>query len=167
MAGRVGQDGCGDQSVGNLERNGVDARLIVRAQEPTGCAFITVDGHGENAITVASGANLSARAADLPEMLFTADTVLVLQMEVPFAQSLQAARRTKAARGTVIWNLAPVPENMTGEMVRDMIETTEYLVVNEHEALDAAAALGAGVTDFEMAARELAKAGRLICVVTA
>jgi ribokinase len=167
MAGRVGQDGFGDQAIGNLERNGVDASLIVRAQEPTGCAFITVDGSGENAITVASGANMSARAADLSEALFAADTVLLLQMEVPFAQSLETARKTKAARGTVVWNLAPVPEKMTGNMVRDMLATTDYLVVNEHEALDAAAALGVSVTDFAIAAREVARVGRLICVVTA
>lgn len=167
MAGRVGEDGFGDRAVENLERNGVDARPIVRAAEPTGCAFITVDGSGENAITVASGANMSARSADLPEAGFAAETVLVLQMEVPFAQSLEAARKTKAAHGTVIWNLAPVPERMTGHMVRDMLAATDYLVVNEHEALDAAAALGATATDFEIAARELARSGKLICVVTA
>ena len=57
-----------------------------------------------------------------PRHVFTADTVLVLQMEVPFAQSLEAARRTKAARGTVIWNVAPVPDRMTGDMVRDMLD---------------------------------------------
>jgi ribokinase len=167
MAGCVGKDGFGDRTVENLERNGVAAGLIVRAPEPTGCAFITVDGNGENAITVASGANMSARSADLPEAFFAADTVLVLQMEVPFAQSLEAARRTKAARGTVIWNFAPVPEKMTGHMVGDMLATTDYLVVNEHEALDLTGTLGVSVTDFEIAARELARSGRLVCVVTA
>src|SRR5215813_3100658 len=56
MAGRVGGDGFGGEAIKNLERNGVDAGLIVRADGPTGCAFITVDASGENAITVASGA---------------------------------------------------------------------------------------------------------------
>src|SRR5256885_16622429 len=66
MAGRVGRDGFGDRAVGNLETNGVDAGMILRAAEPTGCAPITVDAQGENAITVASGANMAARAADVP-----------------------------------------------------------------------------------------------------
>jgi ribokinase len=110
---------------------------------------------------------MSARAADVPQQRFAADTVLVLQMEVPFAQSLEAARKTKAARGTVIWNLAPVPETMAGHMVHDMLATTDYLVVNEHEALDAAKAFGANATEFELAARELARMGKLTCVVTA
>src|SRR6185312_16442951 len=88
MAGRVGRDGFGDEALRNLQRNGVDTSLIVRADEPTGCAFITVDGSGENVITVASGANMAACAADVPAAGLTADTVLVLQMEVPFAEAL-------------------------------------------------------------------------------
>jgi ribokinase len=167
MAGRVGHDGFGDEVLDNLESNDVDVGMVVRVADPTGCAFITVDAAGENAITVASGANMAARAADVPARFVTAQTLLVLQMEVPFAESLKVARRTKAAGGTVVWNLAPVPEKMTGEMVRDMLEATDYLVVNEHEALDAAARLGGKPADFQAAAAELAKAGKLTCVVTA
>jgi len=167
MAGRVGRDGFGDEALDNLECNDVDVGMIVRAAEPTGCAFITVDSAGENAITVASGVNMAARAADVPAAAITAQTVLMLQMEVPFAQSLAMARRTKAAGGTVVWNLAPVPDKMSGAMVRDMLEATDYLVVNEHEALDAAAALGSKPADFQEAAAALAKAGNLTCVVTA
>ena len=47
--------------------------------------------------------------------------------------------------------LAPVPEKMGRAMVRDMLEATDYLVVNEHEALDAAAALGLEAADFQAA----------------
>jgi ribokinase len=167
MAGRAGRDGFGDEAVKNLVANGVDTRLVVRAEQPTGCAFITVDAGGENAITVASGANMAASAADVPAANFTADTVLVLQMEVPFAAALAVARRTRAASGKVVWNLAPVPQKMTGGMVRDMLDATDYLVVNEHEALDAGAALGMKMANFEVAAGALATAGRLTCVVTA
>jgi len=47
------------------------------------------------------------------------------------------------------------------------LEVTDYLVVNEHEALDAAVALGSKPEDFQAAAAELAKAGNLTCVATA
>ncbi len=167
MAGRVGKDGFGDETIRNLVANHVDTSLIVRSAEPTGCAFITVDGSGENAITVASGANRAASAGDVPAHNLTADTVLLLQMEVPFAQSLGVARRTRAASGRVIWNLAPVPEQMTDGMIRDLLEATDYLITNEHEAQDAAFALGLSPPGFEAAAAELANAGRLTCVVTA
>ncbi len=167
MAGRVGRDAFGDQAVQNLEKNGVDAAMVQRATEPTACAFITVDATGENAITVASGANLAARAADVPTGAITSRTVLMLQMEVTFAESLQMARRTKAARGIVIWSLAPVPEKMDGAVVRDMVAVTDHLVVNEHEAMDAAVAIGLKPVNFEAAAAALAQVGQLTCVVTA
>jgi ribokinase len=167
MAGRVGTDGFGDRAIENLAANGVDTSLIVRAAEPTGCAFITVDGSGENAITVASGANRAVRATDVPAQYLGADTLLVLQMEVPYAESLEVARKARAASGRVVWNLAPVPERMTAAMIRDLLDTTDYLIANEHEALDAASALGLSPTDHEAAAVELAKAGQLTCVVTA
>ena len=166
MAGRVGRDGFGDGAIENLKANGVDVGLVVRADEPTGCAFITVDRAGENAITVASGANMTTSVDDLPAELFSSDTVLVLQMELPFAQALAAARRTASASGTVIWNLAPVPEKMTRETVTELLAVTDHLLVNEHEALDAAAAIGGAASDYEIAAAALAKAGSLTCTVT-
>ncbi|QOZ68686.1 ribokinase [Bradyrhizobium arachidis] len=167
MAGCVGRDGFGDSAIENLKSNGVDTGLIVRADEPTGCAFITVDQAGENAITVASGANMAANAADLPAALFGTDVVLVLQMEVPFAQALQAAWRTTSASGTVIWNLAPVPDKMTREMVSDLLGITDYLLLNEHEAMDAAVAIGLAPSGYEAAATDLARTGDLTCIVTA
>ncbi|KYH00007.1 ribokinase [Bradyrhizobium sp. DOA1] len=167
MAGRVGRDGFGDSAIENLRANGVDADLVARADEPTGCAFITVDQAGENAITVASGANITASAGDLPAELFDSDTVLVLQMEVPFAQALEVARRTTLAAGTVVWNLAPVPERMTREMVTELLAVTDHLLVNEHEALDAADAIGLAPPSYEAAAADLARAGDLTCIVTA
>ena len=167
MAGRVGSDGFGDRAIENLRANGVDINLVIRTSEPTGCAFITVDQAGENAITVASGANMATSASDLPAALFGPDRVLVLQMEVPFAQAVEAARRTASASGTVIWNLAPVPEKMTREMVTELLAVTDHLIVNEHEALDAAAAVGLAPSDYTAAATELARIGDLTCIVTA
>ncbi|WP_371260803.1 ribokinase [Bradyrhizobium sp. Cp5.3] len=167
MAGRVGHDGFGNDAIENLAANGVDTGLVIRSDEPTGCAFITVDRAGENAITVASGANMAASASDLPAGFFAADTLLVLQMEVAFAQSLAAARRTKSASGTVLWNLAPVPEQVTAPMVTELLAVTDYLLVNEHEARDSAAAIGLASSDYETAAGHLAKAGDLTCIVTA
>jgi ribokinase len=56
---------------------------------------------------------------------------------------------------------------MTGAMIRDLLDATDYLIVNEHEALDVTAVLDAGVTDFEVACSWLAGSGGLTCVVTA
>jgi ribokinase len=41
---------------------------------------------------------------------------------------------------------------MTGTMIRDLLDATDCLIVNEHEALDVTAGLDAGVTDYEAVA---------------
>src|SRR5437763_623858 len=50
MAGVVGDDAYGADCIRNLAANRVDIAGVHRGQRPTGCAFIVVDGHGENAI---------------------------------------------------------------------------------------------------------------------
>lgn len=167
MAARVGDDAFGAEARANLAANGVRTDLVLMAAEPTGCAFITVDARAENAITVASGANASVAAGDVPDTMLGPDSVLVLQMEVPFAQALALAQRTRAAGGRVIWNMAPVPADFPGTSVAALLGATDMLVVNEHEAMAAAAALGLAAVSFEDAAKALAAAGDTTCIVTA
>ena len=88
IAACVGDDAFGRSARDNLNRNGVGADLVTNSTEPTGCAFITVDEHGENAITVASGANAMLTEASIRNFGIDASTVAVLQMEVPFPGSL-------------------------------------------------------------------------------
>ncbi|WP_428032887.1 ribokinase [Ancylobacter sp.] len=166
MVGRVGQDGFGEACRANLAANGVGTDHIVAGTAPTGCAFITVDAAGENAITVASGANAAVEGSDVPASLLGPQTLAVMQMEIPLAASLAAATRVRNAGGRVIWNLAPAPADLGAAELRALLATTDILVVNEIEALMAAKALG-GATDFKAAARRLAREGNTICVVTA
>ena len=167
MAACVGGDAFGQEARGNLAANGVGTDLVLKAAEPTGCAFITVDDHGENAITVASGANAAPQAGGVPDAMLGPGSVLVLQMEVPLAQSLALARRMRAAGGRVIWNMAPVPDDIASEAVAALLGATDMLVVNEHEAMAAATALGSAAGSFEDAARALAATGNTACIVTA
>jgi ribokinase len=166
MVARIGRDGFGEACVANLKENGVATEHIIAGDDPTGCAFITVDAAGENAITVASGANAAVSAIDLPDALVGADTLLVMQMEVPLAASLATAQRVKAAGGRVIWNFAPATDLSAGELA-DVLAATDIFIVNEHEALTAAGLLGASSSDLEAAARILAVEGRVACVATA
>ena len=84
MAGRVGQDSFGDALLDGLAAEGIEAGHILRDREAsTGVALIVVDEHGENAITVASGANARLSAADVEASgaaIATADALL-LQLE--------------------------------------------------------------------------------------
>ncbi|MCG7392073.1 ribokinase [Microvirga sp. ACRRW] len=168
MAAAVGDDAFGKACIDNLRKNDVDVTAVQISGEPTGCAFITVDGQGENAITVASGANLVVRAADLPGGLLSAVSVLVLQMEVPLVENLEVARRARREGATVIWNVAPAPAAVERSAMAEMLASTDMLVVNEHEAISVAAIMGQDAgKDYLKAASILARSCNLLCIVTA
>jgi ribokinase len=168
MAGAIGNDPFGMACLKNLEDNGVDVSAIQIVDEPTGCAFITVDETGENAITVASGANMALRSADLPDRLLSNASVLVLQMEVPIADTLEVATRARRAGIKVVWNFAPVPAVKERSAMAELLTATDVLVVNEHEALSIADVLGESTgNDFLGAGSAVSRSFGLSCIVTA
>lgn len=156
MASAVGEDDFGRSALDNLARNGVDIAAVRAVGLPTGCAFITVSAAGENAITVASGANRAVSGAALPDALLEGVRVLVLQMEVPPAEALAVARRARARGARVLLNLAPAPGEAEAALLPALLAETDLLVANEHEALTALALLGEAETEPEAAMRRLA-----------
>jgi ribokinase len=166
LVARVGDDAFGRACRENLAANGVDAGALGLAERPTGCAFITVDRRGENAITVASGANLELVAGDVPEPLIAPGTVGVFQMEVPLAASLAVAERLARAGGRVAWNLAPVPAGLARADLDAILAVTRYLVVNAGEAAAALGVLGEAAGTAQASAARLAAVGDLTCIVT-
>jgi ribokinase len=168
MVGAVGNDPFGGACLDNLRASGVDTEAVRIVDEPTGCAFITVDETGENAITVASGANMAVRAEDLPEELLSQAAVLVLQMEVPLAANLAVAARARRAGVKVIWNFAPVPSVTERGAMTELLSATDVLVANEHEAMSIAASVGLATGDDHLKAGvALAHSFATNCIVTA
>ena len=141
MASAVGGDAFGRGAVDNLEANGVDTSAVRTSAEPTGCAFIAVDRSGENAITVASGANRAVRASDVSDELLRMARVVVLQMEVPPEETLALASRAKRFGTQVLLNLAPMPDDIGTDLLTALLAVTGILVANEHETLAAHAQL--------------------------
>ena len=167
MVGRVGRDGFGDSALANLAKNGVATDHIRKGDAPTGCAFISVDQRGENAITVAAGANGTVTADDAEAAVLAGMHVLVLQMEVPPAASLDVARHARSRGARVLWNLAPASATLDAVLCRDILATTDVLIVNEHEAVAFATALGLPQANHAVAAAAIANEGNCTCVVTA
>jgi ribokinase len=168
LVGAVGRDPFGQACMDNLKSNGVDNRPVRFVNEPTGCAFITVDESGENAITVASGANMSVRSADVEDNLLTSASVLVLQTEVPLRESLAVARRARERNAKVVWNLAPAPIDADRELLDDVLAAADVLVVNEQEAATTAALIHHGQSfGPDSAALHLSGAYDVACIVTA
>lgn len=167
MAGRVGDDGFGRLARENLAAHGVDATLVQVGAEPTGCAFVAVDVAGENAITVASGANGALSPDAIADDMLSGGSVLVLQMEVPFAASLSAARRARAAGGRVLWNFAPAPADFGADQMRALLDASDVFVGNEHETRAAARLLGCTEADAALCAGRLVAAAQRVVVLTA
>lgn len=134
MVGAVGADGFGRSAHENLVARGVEVSGLRETASPTGWACIAVTPQGENAITVASGANRDARQDQVPDAWLGPQTLLVLQMEAPPAESRDLARRTRARGGRVLLNLAPVPDDLPRPLLESLLQAADILVVNEHEA---------------------------------
>ena len=112
LAGRTGIDPFADMARRHLAGFGIDlAALRSDPDHPTGIALIGIDAAGENAITVAGGANMAIDASDVAAIapLLARTRVLLLQLETPLAISLLAARHIRAAGGLVILDPAPAP----------------------------------------------------------
>jgi ribokinase len=164
ILGRVGNDEFGESLVRALEEKGIDTGLVEKAPgKATGAAFITVTPDGENAITVAPGANRSIRPEDVEAAAGAIGDarVLVAQMEVP-VQSVLRAVEVASERGTrALVNLAP-----TFEVPRGLLERLDPLVVNEHEAAFLLGSAVEGVDGALSAAPKLLALGPRSAVIT-
>lgn len=128
MVGAVGDDAHGRLVTGAVAGAGADvARVAVRDDTATGTAVITVDAAADNTIVVSPGANGTLTGADLPP--FDAGDVLTMSLEIPTGTVLAAARAARTAGATVLLNLSPY-----AEVPAELLELTDVLVVNEHEA---------------------------------
>jgi ribokinase len=134
MAGRVGSDPFGGQLVSALQADKVDTGLIVvDQQEASGTAFIFLTPDGNNAIVVASGANMGVgQDQEQMEHIFEATAqarALVLQLEIPLetVKTLIAAGHNGGV--PVVLNLAPAQP-----LPWETLQQVDVLIVNEGEA---------------------------------
>lgn len=134
MAGRVGNDPFGERLLKALQADNIDTELIVVDQkEASGVAFIFLTPDGNNAIVVASGANMHVghdqmQSARIQEAI-TRARALVLQLEIPLDTVVTLVASAHKAGVPVILNLAPGQP-----LPRETLQQVKVLVVNETEA---------------------------------
>ncbi len=162
MVGAVGDDDFGQTLTHYLRQNGAMTSGVAKSEKPTGIAVVTRDSAGENQIVVASGANLDAKADQVPNEILTKENYLLLQMELPVSETVSLLERAKKAGVTTVLNLAPaimIPESA--------MENLDYLIVNSIEAAQISEKLGLGTDlNIEKLAQALAQFGNLTCIVT-
>jgi ribokinase len=129
MAGAVGRDALAAGALRLLREAGIDLSRTIETKASTGCAAITVDPDGANAIAVGSGANQLVRADQIEDALLAPSTTLLLQMEVPAAETAALIRRAHARGARTVFNLAPALP-----LPDDVLRMVDLLVANESEA---------------------------------
>lgn len=129
LAGRIGQDGFGDQIIATLDASTVDATQVVRDNGATGMSVAIVEATGDYGAVVVSAANQRIDPSDIH--LPDSARVLVLQNEIRAAVNLDIAARARAARMRVIWNAAPAQPDQAG-----LLPLCDVLIVNRVEAGD-------------------------------
>ncbi len=143
FVGALGQDDFAGQLRASLRQSGVEDRTVT-VGAPTGAAFIGVTSSGENAITVAAGANAHLRPEHLPG--WDGIDTLVMQLEIPLDSVVTIAAQARAAGVQVLLNAAPARA-----LPPELLRNTDLLIVNEGElaALSGAAGHAAQLADVQ------------------
>ncbi len=151
----LGNDPYAGPLEASLRAAGVRLHIVRDSTRPTGTAFICVDDAGENAISVAPGANLALAPEHLPAL--DGIGVLLLQLETPLASVTAYARAGQAAGVVVALNAAPAQA-----LPADLLDAIDLLIVNEGEL----AAVSGIAADRDAALTALAALGIATVVVT-
>lgn len=140
LAGAVGDDAFAAPALAGLRAAGVDLQQVQQLKaQATGVACISVAADGENSIVVAPGANARLQAGWVADTALAGCRALLLQMEVPPAQSFALARRMRQHGGLVLLNAAP----WIGAALQP--GQLDWLIVNTVELQAACVQIGVGV----------------------
>jgi ribokinase len=128
----VGDDSYGEEAIKGYKLDNINTENIkICKGVPSGIAMITISGSGENAITVASGANALLLPADLEEIEepFQEADYMLIQLETPI-ETVQTAVQLCADLDTrVILNPAPA-----ADLPDEILEKVSIITPNETEA---------------------------------
>ena len=164
MIGAVGEDSFGQALRENLKKDGVNVSGIYKkVEEPTGVAAIIVEKSGNNAITVASGANFLLTVDDIEkqEELLNKGKILLIQLETPLETVLYSLKKGKELGMKTILNPAP-----GRELSEEIFICTDIITPNETELELLTGMPAETMDDIEKAANQLLHQGLEDVIVT-
>src|SRR5450830_430434 len=122
----LGDDAYAAPLQASLAAAGVHMQVVRVQDRSTGTAFICVSDDAENAITVAPGANMMLRGADLPTL--DGVTHLLLQLEIPMATVSDYAQAARTQGVKLVLNAAPAQQLQPA-----LLALIDVLIVNQAE----------------------------------
>lgn len=163
IVGKVGDDGMGQRILAHLRRNEVMTSGVARSEKrPTGMASVIRDASGDNAIIVASGANMAVAGDQVPDDILHDKNVVLMQNEVPLPETVDVITRANKCGAKVILNLAPAIK-----LPLETLKMLDVLIVNQIEARQLADSIGVDANaSLIKLAQALAQLGDLDCIIT-
>ena len=130
MIGMVGKDSQGEKLIQNLNKYGIISDNVIKSNELTGRAIITVDKKGDNNIIVIPGSNfkITKEHIQAKQDVIASSDVVILQNEIPSETVEFSLLKAKELGKITIFNPAPA-RKLSGEVFKN----TDYLILNETE----------------------------------
>ena len=165
LVGQVGDDSFGKTLIESLQTEGVNTQgITVNPGTYSGIASIVVDEVGANTIACAAGANNLVREQELEqfEKLLPQAKIAILELGIPIATVLNAARLAKAHNCLTILDPAPVVANIPEELY----SLIDLITPHEVEASQLVGFTVDGVTTARQAASFLHQMGIKNVIIT-
>ncbi len=162
---RTGRDAFGVLARAELERFGVPLAHVAEDDKAgTGIAIISVDAAAQNCITVIAGANFTVGEREVAAIASLAHVprVLLLQLEVPMAANIAAAKLVRSSGGIVILDPAPAPANGVPD---ELMQLVGVVTPNEVECEALTGIRPLTVDDARRAATQLKRYATLRAVI--
>ncbi len=165
LIGQVGDDSFGHTLLESLQAAGVKTSgITINPHTHSGIASIVIDEKGENTIACAAGANNLVREKEIEEFkaLLPHANVVLLELGIPIATVLTAAREAKANNCCLILDPAPVNSSLPEELYR----LVDIITPNEVEASQLVGFTVDGVTTARQAASFIHQMGIKNVIIT-
>ncbi|MDJ0569989.1 MAG: ribokinase [Pleurocapsa sp. MO_192.B19] len=165
LIGQIGQDNFGQTLIESLQAVGVNTDgITVNPHTYSGVASIVVDDTGANTIACAAGANNLVREKEIEQfkIILPQAKIVLLELGIPIATVLMAARAAKAHDCFLILDPAPVRSDLPEELY----SLVDVITPNEVEASQLVGFTVDGVTTARQAASFIHQMGVKNVIIT-
>jgi ribokinase len=132
LVAALGDDSAADLLRAHLTDNDVGLSGVVTVPGPSGTAVVVVDAAAENMIVVAPGANARLEVSAAVRDVIADSDVVLMQLEIPPATAIEAARAGRSSGAVVMVNASPA--GSPAHSLLALSEHADVVIVNEAEA---------------------------------
>ncbi|NMB72411.1 MAG: ribokinase [Bacteroidales bacterium] len=131
FVGKIGNDSFGRDFVNLCKKEGVDHRYVFTHEKLSTASGFIICAEGHNIITIDIGALNEFGKAEIDQAaeLFSPQSVVLIQFEIPMETALYAAQKAKEKGSVVILNPAPAKD-----LSKTDLSAIDFLTPNETEA---------------------------------